>query len=401
MKKDTLLVHAGRSATGPVNPPVARASTILFEDLAAYDALRSDRFAGLRYGIHGTQTLFALEEALTRLEGCHRAIILPSGLAAITAALMAVVTAGDHLLMVDTVYGPTRAFCDGLLARNGVATTYYDPLVGAGIADLIRDNTRAIFCESPGSLTFEVQDIPAITAVARTRGIPVLLDNTWASPLFFDALAHGVDISIQAATKYLSGHSDVMMGTIATTEAWWRPVRNVVADLGFSTSPDDCYLVLRGLRTLGVRLRHQERSALAVARWLAAREDVVRVLHPGLEGDPGHAVWKRDFTGASALFGVELAVTAPAAVAAFVDALELFGIGSSWGGYESLVVPARFTRAARPFPLSGALVRLHVGLEDPEDLIADLARALDAMRAAQDGASSATSSSTTSSSARA
>ncbi|WP_231711242.1 cystathionine beta-lyase [Xanthobacter dioxanivorans] len=386
MKKDTLLVHAGRSATGPVNPPVARASTILFEDLAAYDALRGDRFAGLRYGIHGTQTLFALEEALTRLEGCHRAIIVPSGLAAITAALMAVVKPGDHLLMVDTVYGPTRAFCDGLLARNGVVTTYYDPLIGSGIADLIRDNTRAIFCESPGSLTFEVQDIPAIVAVARERGIAVLLDNTWASPLFFDALGHGVDISIQAATKYLSGHSDVMMGTIATTEAWWRPVRNVVADLGFSTSPDDCYLVLRGLRTLGVRLRHQEKSALAVARWLAGQKDVVRVLHPGLEDDPGHALWKRDFTGASALFGVELAVTAPAAVSAFVDGLELFGIGSSWGGFESLVVPARFTRAARPFPLSGALVRLHVGLEDPEDLICDLAGALDAMRAAQDGA---------------
>lgn len=383
MKKDTLLVRGGRSEKGPVNPPVARASTILFEDLAAYDALRGDRFAGLRYGIHGTQTLFALEDALTKLEGCHRAIIVPSGLAAITAALTAVVKAGDHLLMVDTVYGPTRAFCDGLLARSGVTTTYYDPLVGAGIADLIRDNTRAIFCESPGSLTFEVQDIPAIAAAAHARGIPVLMDNTWASPLFFDALAHGVDISIQAATKYICGHSDVMMGTIATTGEWWRPVRNVVADLGFSTSPDDCYLALRGLRTLGVRLRHQEKSALTVARWLQEQADVVRVLHPGLEGDPGHTIWKRDFSGASALFGVELAATSPEAVRAFVDSLDLFGIGSSWGGYESLVVPARFTRIARPFPLTGSLVRLHVGLEDPEDLIADLAAALAAMRAAE------------------
>lgn len=383
MKKDTLLVRGGRSATGPVNPPVARASTILFEDLAAFDALRGDRFAGLRYGIHGTQTLFALEDALTRLEGCHRAIIVPSGLAAITAALMAVVKAGDHLLMVDTVYGPTRAFCDGLLARNGVTTTYYDPLIGAGITDLMRENTRAIFCESPGSLTFEVQDIPAIVAAAHKRGIPVLLDNTWASPLFFDALGHGVDISIQAATKYISGHSDVMMGTIATTEEWWRPVRNVVADLGFSTSPDDCYLALRGLRTLGVRLRHQQESALAVARWLQAQPDVVRVLHPGLEDDPGHALWTRDFSGASGLFGLELAATAPEAVRVFIDALELFGIGSSWGGYESLVIPARFTRNARPFPLTGSLVRLHVGLEDSEDLIADLGNALAAMRAAQ------------------
>jgi cystathionine beta-lyase len=383
MKKDTLLVRGGRAANGPVNPPVSRASTILFKDLAAFDATRADRFGALRYGIHGTDTLFALEQALTRLEGCYRAIVLPSGLAAITAALTSVVKAGDHLLMVDTVYGPTRAFCDGLLARNGVEVTYYDPLIGSAIADLIRDNTQAIFCESPGSLTFEVQDVPAIARAAHARSIPVLLDNTWASPLFFDALAHGVDISIQAATKYLCGHSDVMMGTIATTEQWWRPVRNVVADLGFSTSPDDCYLVLRGMRTLGVRMRHQMQSALTVARWLQAQPDVRRVLHPGLPDDPGHALWSRDFSGSSALFGVELAVRSQAALTAFIDALELFGIGSSWGGYESLALPARFTRTARPFPLSGTLVRLHVGLEDPDDLVADLAKGLAAMRVAE------------------
>jgi len=383
MKKDTLLVHGGRAATGPVNPPVSRASTILFKDLAAYDATRGDRFGALRYGIHGTDTLFALEQALTRLEGCHRAIVLPSGLAAITAALTAVVKAGDHLLMVDTVYGPTRVYCDGLLSRNGVETTYYDPLIGAGIAGLIRDNTRAIFCESPGSLTFEVQDVPAIAKVAQARSIPVLLDNTWASPLFFDALAHGVDISIQAATKYLCGHSDVMMGTIATTEQWWRPVRDIVADVGFSTSPDDCYLVLRGMRTLGVRMRHQMQSALTVARWLQTQPDVRRVLHPGLPDDSGHALWSRDFTGSSALFGVELAASSQAALTAFIDTLELFGIGASWGGYESLALPARFTRTARPFPLSGTLVRLHIGLEDPDDLIADLAKALSALRAAE------------------
>ncbi|MFH0301570.1 cystathionine beta-lyase [Bradyrhizobium sp. 31Argb] len=386
MKKDTLLVRGGRAATGPVNPPISRASTILFKDLAAFDATRADRFGALRYGIHGTDTLFALEHALAKLEGCHRAIVLPSGLAAITAALTAVVKAGDHLLMVDTVYGPTRAFCDGLLARNGVETTYYDPLLGSGIADLIGDNTRAIFCESPGSLTFEVQDVPAIAKAAHARSIPVLLDNTWASPLFFDALAHGVDISIQAATKYICGHSDVMMGTIATTERWWRPVRNVVADLGFSTSPDDCYLVLRGMRTLGVRMRHQMQSALTVARWLQAQPDVRRVLHPGLPHDPGHALWSRDFTGSSALFGVELAARSQAALTAFIDTLELFGIGSSWGGYESLALPARFTRTARPFPLSGTLVRLHIGLEDSDDLIADLTKALAAMRAAETAA---------------
>jgi cysteine-S-conjugate beta-lyase len=386
MKKDTLLVRGGRATTGPVNPPVSRASTILFEDLAAFDATRADRFGALRYGVHGTETLFALEQALTRLEGCHRAIVLPSGLAAITAALTAVVKAGDHLLMVDTVYGPTRAFCDGLLARNGVETTYYDPLIGSGIADLIRNNTRALFCESPGSLTFEVQDVPAVVKAARARSIPVLLDNTWASPLFFDALAHGVDISIQAATKYICGHSDVMMGTIATTEQWWRPVRNVVADLGFSTSPDDCYLVLRGMRTLGVRMRHQMQSALTVARWLQTQPDVRRVLHPGLPDDPGHALWSRDFTGSSALFGVELAARSQAALKAFIDTLQLFGIGSSWGGYESLALPARFTRTARLFPLSGTLVRLHIGLEDPDDLIADLAKALSAMRTAETAA---------------
>lgn len=386
MKKDTLLVRGGRAATGPVNPPVSRASTILFKDLAAFDATRGDRFGALRYGIHGTDTLFALEQALTRLEGCHRAIVVPSGLAAITAALTAVVKAGDHLLVVDTVYGPTRAFCDGLLSRNGVETTYYDPMIGADIAGLIRDNTRAIFCESPGSLTFEVQDVPAIAKIAHARSIPVLLDNTWASPLFFDALAHGVDISIQAATKYLCGHSDVMMGTIATTERWWRPVRDVVADVGFSTSPDDCYLVLRGMRTLGVRMRHQMQSALAVARWLQTEPDVRRVLHPGLPDDPGHALWSRDFTGSSSLFGVELAACSQAALTAFIDTLELFGIGSSWGGYESLALPARFTRTARPFPLSGTLVRLHIGLEDPDDLIADLAKALSAKRVAETAA---------------
>ncbi len=388
MKKDTILVRGGRAVTGPVNPPVSRASTILFKDLAAFDATRADRFGALRYGVHGTDTMFALENALTRLEGCYRAIVVPSGLAAITTALTAVVKAGDHLLMVDTVYGPTRAFCDGLLARNGVETTYYDPLLGSGITERIRDNTRAIFCESPGSLTFEVQDIPSIVKAAHARSIPVLLDNTWASPLFFDALAHGVDISIQAATKYLCGHSDVLMGTIATTEPWWRPVRNVVADLGLSTSPDDCYLVLRGMRTLGVRMRHQMQSALAVARWLQTRSDVQRVLHPGLHDDPGHALWRRDFIGSSALFGVELAANSQAALTAFIDTLELFGIGSSWGGYESLVLPARFTRTVRSFPLSGHLVRLHVELEDPEDLIVDLAKALAAMRAVDANASS-------------
>lgn len=382
MKKDTILSHAGRPAAGPVNQPVMRASTILFKDMESYDATRHDRFGSLRYGIHGTETHFALEKALTALEGCHRAIIVPSGLAAITAALTAVLKAGDHLLMVDSVYGPTRTFCDGLLARNGVETTYYDPAVGADIATLIRANTKAVFCESPGSLTFEMQDIPAIAAAAHARGIPVLLDNTWASPLFFDAMRHGVDISIQAATKYICGHSDVLMGTIATTEQWWLPVRDTVADLGFSTSADDCYLALRGLRTLAVRLRHQHEAGLRVARWLKDQPEVLRVLHPALPDDPGHAIWARDFTGASSLFGVDLDTVEPKAMAAFIDTLELFGLGASWGGYESLVQPARFTRTATRFAAKGSLVRLHIGLEDTDDLIADLARGLAAMRRA-------------------
>ncbi|TPW25983.1 cystathionine beta-lyase [Pararhizobium mangrovi] len=382
MKKDTLLVHGGRRSSGPVNPPVARASTILFDDLATFEASRADRFSGLRYGIHGTDTLFALEEAVTKLEGCHRAIIVPSGLAAITCSIIAATKPGGNILVADTVYGPTRAFCNGLLKRMGVRTIYYDPCINSAIAELIDENTCAIYCETPGSLTFEVQDIPAIATAAHEREIPVIVDNTWATPLFFDALAHGADISIQAATKYLCGHSDVMMGTVATTEKWWRPIRDTVADLGFSTSPDDCYLALRGMRTLAPRLRQQHTSGLEVATWLRKQEGILRVIHPGLQDDPGHGLWQRDFTGASGLFGIELATQSAHGLAAFIDTLSLFGLGSSWGGYESLVIPARFERLQRPFHLRGTLVRLHVGLEDPSDLIADLACALRALETA-------------------
>jgi cystathionine beta-lyase len=379
MKTDTILVHGGRKPSGPVNPPVSRASTILFEDLAAYEAVQGDRFANLRYGIYGTETLFKLEEALTALEKCHRAIIVPSGLAAITAVLQTVAGAGGHLLVGDSVYGPTRAFCEGLLARSGVETTYFNPLIGAEIEKLLRPNTRAVFGESPGSYTFEVMDIPAVSAVARRRGIPLIIDNTWATPLFFDALGHGVDISIQAGTKYINGHSDILLGVIATTEQWWRPVRDSVADIGFSTSPDDCYLALRGLRTLGLRLRHQQESALRIAGWLQRQEGVSAVLYPALPDDPGHALWKRDFKGAASLFGVELSTDANG-VARFIEALSLFGIGSSWGGYESLVLPARYTRVVPGQRQRGQMVRLHIGLEDVDDLTADLAAGLVAMR---------------------
>ncbi len=385
LNKDTLLVSSGRGRGGLVNPPIERASTILHATLAGYEASwTADRFEGLTYGLHGTHTAFALEEALGALEGCHRPILVPSGLAAITTALLACVRSGDHLLMVDCAYGPTRKFCDVYLKRFGVETTYYDPGIGTQqIRTLMRPNTRAVFCEAPGSLTFEMQDIPAIAEVAHRHGAAVLMDNTWATPYFFDALAHGVDLSIQAGTKYISGHSDVLLGSIATTERWWRPVRDTVADYGYSISPDDCSLALRGLRTLGVRLKAHQAGGMAVAEWLQSRPEVKRVLHPALPDDPGHAIWKRDFTGACGLFGLELRSVPKKAVAAFVDSLKLFGIGASWGGYESLIVPAKFTRTATARKFTGPLLRLHVGLEDPADLIADLEQGFAAMAKAK------------------
>ena len=264
MKKDTRLVHSGRGGAWQlVNPPVSRASTVLRKNFADYEASwEADRFEGLSYGLHGTHTAFALEESLTALEGCHRAILLPSGLAAIAAALLACVKSGDHLLVVDCAYGPTRKFCDQYLARFGVQTTYFHPLAGPEeIEAMMRPATRAVFCEAPGSLTFEMQDIPGMAAIAHRHGAAVIMDNTWATPYFFDALSHGVDLSIQAGTKYIAGHSDLMLGSIATTERWWRPVRDTVADYGYSVSPDDCYLALRGLRTLGVRLRAHDGRA--------------------------------------------------------------------------------------------------------------------------------------------
>jgi cystathionine beta-lyase len=387
MKKDTLLTHAGRdpvSHAGTVNMPVYRTSTVVFPDLESHEVRAGDDYKRMRYGIHGTPTTFAFEEAVSRLEGGHLAVALPSGLAAITAALCAFVHAGDHLLMCDTAYAPTRSFCDRQLKRNGAEVEYYDPLIGAGIEKLIKTNTKAIFCEAPGSLTFEMQDIPAIAAAARQRGIPVLADTTWGAPYFYRSFEHGVDVSIQAATKYISGHSDVMMGLIVTNEKYWVPVRRTVADYGFCVSPDDCYLALRGLRTIGVRMKQQMANALAVARWLETRPEVKRVLYPALESDPGHAIWKRDFEGAASLFGMVLQPVSDAAVAAFVNALKLFGIGSSWGGFESLVTapkPEHIRTATRWNP-GGPTIRLHIGLEDADDLIADIGQAFDAMRAA-------------------
>ena len=385
-RRDTLLAHVGGSPTdrhGAVNPPVYRASTILFPTVAEYEASRvhAHRFDVVRYGQLGTPTTFALEEAIASLEGAYRAMLLPSGLAAVTTALLALLKSGDHLLMTDSAYGSTRHFCKAILPRYGITTTFYDPCIGAGISTLMRPETRVVFVESPGSVTFEVQDVPAIAAVAHAAGAVVVMDNTWATPYFFDGLAHGVDVSIIAATKYIGGHADLMLGTIATTEPYYEPVRSMVAELGYCVSPDDAFLALRGLRTLGLRLERHQRSTLQVAEWLAARPEVQRVMYPALPGDPGHEIWKRDFTGASGLFGVVLHPVPKAAVDAMLNSLELFGMGVSFGGFESLAIPmGPVSRAATQWPADGPYVRLHVGLEDPADLIADLAYGLDQLQ---------------------
>jgi cystathionine beta-lyase len=379
MRPDTLTSHAGRDSqryAGLVNTPVFRGSTVLFPDVESYEHRDPDNYKSMRYGVHGTPTTFALEEAVAQLEGGHAAVALPSGLAAIVAALVPFCKQGAHLLMVDSVYGPARNFCEKRLRPFGVEIEYYDPLIGGTIAKLIRPNTTAVYCEAPGSLTFEMQDVPAIAAAAHAKDIPVLADNTWGTPYFFRSFEHGVDISIHAGTKYIVGHSDALMGVVVTNEKYWLPVRRAVADYGFCVSPDDCYLALRGLRTIGVRMRHQQESALAIARWLQKRPEVLRVLYPALENDPGHALWKRDFTGAASLFGVILKPVADDLVADMIDELKLFGIGSSWGGFESLCIranPAKGRTATKWSP-GGPLIRLHIGLEDPADLIADLER---------------------------
>jgi cysteine-S-conjugate beta-lyase len=387
-KPDTLLVSAGRDPQtnhGVVNPPVYHASTIVFPTVGELHASQKKKDPRkTRYGRHGTPTTFAIEEAIAALDGGAEAIAMGSGVAAITAVLTAFIKTGDHLLMVDTAYGPTRRFCDTVLKRFGVATTYYDPRIGAAIGELIRPNTRLIFLESPGSLTFELQDVPAITATARKAGIVTAMDNTWATPLYFKPLAHGVDVSILSATKYIGGHSDLMMGLITTTEAAYQAVRRAVEDFGGSAAPDDCYLALRGYRTLGVRLARHQENGLTLARWLQQRPEVARVLHPALPQSPDHALWKRDFTGASGLFAIELKPVAEPAVEAMLDGLELFGMGYSWGGFESLILPAdpSHYRSAVPWKSPGPLIRIHAGLEDPEDLIADLEAGFARLRAA-------------------
>ena len=341
MKPDTTLVHVGRNPRaheGVVNPPVYHASTILYPTVAAHEAAGLPNPKGPTYGRHGTATHRAFEEAVAAVEGGFATRVVPSGFAAVVAAILAFVKAGDHVLMVDSVYQPARRFCDVTLKNFGVETTYYDPRIGAGIAKLIRPNTKMVYCESPGSVTFEVQDIPAIAAEAHKAGAVVLMDNTWAAGILFNAFSHGVDVSIHAATKYIVGHSDAMLGTITATEASYPAVNASVRALGYATGPDDVYLGLRGLRTLSVRLKQHQANALIVAEWLKGRPEVAEVLYPALPGDKDHALWKRDFTGASGLFGVVLRDYKRPAMEAMLNNMQLFGMGASWGGFESLVL---------------------------------------------------------------
>jgi cystathionine beta-lyase len=384
MKKDTLLTHIGRDPAryeGMVNTPVFRTSTVIHPNLASYEKRPPEGEKTVRYGRYGTPTTFALEDAVARMEGGFRAAAVPSGLAAIAAALCAFLKAGDHALITDSVYAPTRNFCEHQLKRAGVEVEYYDPLIGAGIAALMKPHTKVVFCEAPGSLTFEMQDIPAIAQIAHARGAVVLADNTWGTPYFFRSFEHGVDVSIHAATKYISGHSDVMLGLVVTNEQCWLPVRRTIADYGYIASPDDCFLALRGLRTIGVRMKQQMASALFIARWLQTRPEVKQVIYPALENDSGYALWKRDFEGAASLFACVLNPVDTKSVARLVDALQLYGIGSSWGGFESLitVVHAEAYRTATRWNPGGPALRLHIGLEDADDLIADLERGFRAL----------------------
>src|SRR5580692_3099116 len=385
LKAETALVTAGRDTKaqkGFVNPPVVHGSTVLYPTAEDLHAHRGE----FRYARYGTPTTNALQQTLMALEGpaCAGVGIAPSGLSAISTTLLAVLKAGDHVLVCDNAYRPSRNFCNGLLARYGVETTYFDPLIGAGVAGLFKPNTRAVLVEAPGSQSFEMPDIPAIAAVAHARDALVLDDNTWATPLYHRSLDHGVDISIQAATKYIGGHSDIMFGTISANAKTWPKLAEAIRLLGVCAGPDDVFLAIRGLRTLAVRLAQHHRSGLEMARWLAGRPEVVRVLHPALESDPGHAIWKRDFTGASGLFGVVLKPTSTASVDSLLNSLKLFGMGYSWGGFESLVIPfdcAAYRTASKWAP-GGPALRLHIGLENVEDLKADLTRGFKAFNAA-------------------
>lgn len=380
MRDRTIATHAGNHPhdhSGVVNPPVYRASTILFPTVQDMRDSYKRKYDAVTYGRDGTPTHRLLAEAFTALEGSDRAVIVPSGMAAVSTALLGTLAPGDHLLVADTAYEPTRILCDGFLAKIGVETTYYDPMTGAGIAALIRPNTKVVYLESPGSLTFETQDVPAIVAAARARNVLTVIDNTWATPLFFKPPSFGVDIAIYAATKYICGHSDVMMGIVTCRgDLHFQLAKTAHSVMGHASSAEDCYQAMRGLRTLHARLVQHQETALTLARWLAERPEVEQVLHPAFPETPGHAFWKRDLGGSSGLFGVVLKPCPADRIDAMLNGMRLFGMGYSWGGYESLIIPAHLTRTAKPWPAPHRTLRIHAGLEDPADLIADLAGGL-------------------------
>ena len=381
MKQDTKIINAGRHSKwtqGVVNPPVTRASTVVFDSVKEMKHATANKANQVMfYGRRGTTTSFAFADAMTELEGGAGCAIYPSGTAAITNAILSFIKTGDHLLMVDTAYEPTRNFCDKMLVNLGVETSYYDPMIGAGIEALIKPNTKVIFLESPGSLTMEVQDVPAIAAIAHKHNCVVMLDNTWAAGINFQPFDYGVDISIQAATKYIVGHSDVMLGTATATEEYWPQLRENSYLMGQCTSPDDLYLALRGIRTLSVRLKQHQKSALKIANWLASRDEVAKILHPAFSSNPGHEFWQRDFTGSNGLFSFVLSKGNQEALTALLDGMSHFKMGYSWGGFESLILGVSSVgsmRTATQWPYQYPLIRLHVGLEDVDDLIDDLER---------------------------
>ncbi|CAN7442422.1 cystathionine beta-lyase [Bosea sp. LjRoot237] len=384
LREKTRLVLAGRDSTdsyGFVNPPIVRGSTVIYPSTADF-LVRKARYS---YGTSGSPTIDALLAAAHTMEGGAGVLACSSGLLACTLPALAFLTAGDHFLVTDSVYHPMRNFCERMLPRYGVEVTYYDPLIGEGIAALFKPNTRAVWTESPGSQTLEVQDIPAIVAAAHARDIMVMMDNTWATPLLFDAHSFGVDVSVQAGTKYYAGHSDVLIGTVsARTPELYKQLQRTWDALGVIIAPEDAYLTLRGIRTLAIRLKELQPAGLEMANWLVARPEVARVLHPAMPDDPGHAIWKRDFTGACSLFSIELEPVSMKAVAAMLDGLTLFGMGASWGGYESLVLPfdcTRYRTATKP-GFKGPTIRFHIGLEDLEDLKEDLDAGFARLRAA-------------------
>ncbi len=388
LREDTRIILSGRDPHrygGMVNPPVFHVSTVLaesIEQLNSRDHLEESGAQEMAYGRKGTPTSWALENAVAELEGGHRCLAYSSGLGAVTGALLSFLKAGDHLLMTDSVYAPTRKLCNTVLKRFGIETTYYDPLSGADICTQLRANTTVVFTESPGSHTFEVQDIPAIAEAAHTHGAKVLMDNTWASPLFFKPFEHGVDVSIQSGTKYIVGHADAMLGTVSTTKEAWPELRDCTGSIGQCSGPDDLYLAQRGFRTMDLRLRQHQSSALKLAEWLQRRTEVRQVLYPALPGALGHEIWKRDFLGASGLFGIELEPCAEESVVDMLNGMRLFGMGYSWGGYESLLIPANVQkiRTVVPWRFEGPLLRIHIGLEDVDDLKDDLKDGLKRLR---------------------